>query len=875
MIRNLLRFAGLRHARRKPLRVALTILGIALGVALFVAISAINDSTLAFFRENVGSMTGKATFTVLGSEAGFGEEAVETVKNVDGVASAVPMIESRARTLDGQTLVVFGIDLLQESAVRDYRGDQADTDVIEDPLEFLNQGDSLIVTKRFAAARGLQVDSTIDLLTALGTKRFTVRGLLEPSGPAKAYGGGVAIMDIDGAREMFGKDGKVDRIDIVPAAGVDEVALAARIQAALDAPTAGRTGGSGLRVERREDQSEALAKMVAGYQGILAFCSLLALLIGMFLVANTIAVAVADRRREIAVLRAVGASRKGVLAMFVIDAAWMGVLGGAIGALLGRELAGLLVERVSASMSRQYVTPIDVADLQFSSAQAIMGVIAGLVAAVLASIWPAWQATRISGSEAFGSGPAGAPAVAKTRRAKLLRAIGIGLLAAFGALSATGISNPALDAIKPLFGVVGAVLAAPLLVALGLRGLAWLVDARGPLGRFAVLRLAAQNLLRDPARTGGNVLSLVIGLMLVITMAVIQSSFTTSIGDWNDRVLRSDLWVSSVGRVLALDVQPLDESLGAEIDRIPGVDIADGKGARGFRIVHHRHQGRQIVIKAMEPQHPRVGNAWFDVIDRPVDEAVGALFAKDAVGALISQNFGAHFGVATGDTLTLQTPSGPQPFAVLGTVVDYGSPEGTLYLSRAVYKRLWRDPLVTAFAVEVAPGSSVDDVRTALEATLGKRGLIATKNSELRGQFDEMMEESFGYTRAIEIAALGIGLLALLSTLLVSLLARTRELGMLRAIGMSRGQLARMIVGEAVLLGAFGGIAAALLGVYLARLWVVSTLAASLGWYVHVHVPLASVATTVGSGLAVGAIVGLLCAQRVAALEIRAALEQS
>ena len=873
MIRTLLRFAGLRHIRRKPFRAALTALGIALGVALFVAISAINDSTLAFFRTNVNSMTGKATFTVLGSEVGFPEEIVDVVRDVPGVESAVPMVENRARFGSGETLVVFGVDLLQEAAVREYGGgpsdDQHADEVVEDPLEFLNQPDSIIVTRSFAAAHGLKVESPFDLVTALGKQRFVVRGLLEPSGPAKAYGGGVAIMDIDGAREMFGKVGKVDRIDIVPEAGVDQDELARRIDAAV------AKAGSGLRLARKEDQSKAMAKMIEGYQGILAFCSLLALLIGMFLVANTISVAVADRRREIAVLRAIGASRAGVMVMFVIDAALMGVIGGLIGALLGRELAGLLVERVSASMSRQYVTPIDVSELHFSSAQAITGVIAGVIAATLAALWPAWRATRVSGGEAFGGGPAGAPPLVRSRRATIRRLVGIGLLAAFGLLSGSGVSHPAIDAVKPLLGVVGAVLAAPWIVALGLHGLGWLVGVRGPLGRFAVLRLACQNLLRDPARTGGNVLSLVIGLMLVITMAVIQFSFKTSIGDWNQRVLRSDLWVSSIGRVLAVDVQPLSESLGSEIDKVPGVDIADGKGARGFRIVHHDHQGRQIVIKAMEPQHPKVGNAWFDVIDRPVDQAVGELFAPSTTGVLISQNFAGHFKKRTGDILELTTPSGTEQFRVLGTVVDYGSPEGTLFLSRDVYKRLWRDPLVSAFSVEVAPGHTALEVQQAIERELGPRGLIATRNSQLREQFDTMMDESFGYTKAIEIAALGIGLLALLSTLLVSLLARQRELGMLRAIGMSRGQLARMILGEAMLLGIFGGAAAVLLGIYIARLWVVSTLASSLGWFIHVHVPLVSVATTLATGLGVGVVVGFLCARRVATLEIRAALEGS
>ncbi len=874
MIGNLLRFAGFRHLHQKPFRATLTALGIALGVALFVAIAAINESTLAFFRTNVSSMTGKASFTVLGSEVGFPEEIVDVVREVPGVESAVPMIENRARFGSGETLVVFGVDLLQEAAVREYGGgadadDQHADEVIEDPLEFLNQPDSIIVTRSFAASHGLKVESPFDLVTARGKQRFVVRGLLEPTGPAKAYGGGVAIMDIDGAREMFGKVGKVDRIDIVPEEGVDKAELGRRIAAALEQASAG------LRVEHKEDQARTLAKMIEGYQGILAFCSLLALLIGMFLVANTIAIAVADRRREIAVLRAIGASRGGILTMFVIEAAVMGVIGGVLGALLGRELAELLVERVSASMSRQYVTPIDVTELTFSSAQAVTGVVAGVVAAVLAALWPSWQATRVSGGEAFGAGPAGAPPVIRTRRAALLRGTGIAMLAAFGALSGAGIVHPAIDALKPLLGVVGAVLAAPWIVALGLRGLGWLVAARGPLGSLAVLRLSVQNLLRHPARTGGNVLSLVIGLMLVITMAVIQHSFKTSIGDWNQRVLRSDLWVSSIGRVLAVDVQPLSEDLGPEIDRVPGVDVAGGKGARGFRIVHHPHEGRTISLKAMEPQHPKVGNAWFDVVDRPVDETVSELFAPGVQGVLVSQNFTGHFGKKTGDTLELATPSGKASFRVLGTVVDYGSPEGTLYLSRDVYKRLWNDPLVSAFAVEVAPGHTPEQVQRAIEAALGPRGLIATRNSQLREQFDVMMDESFGYTKAIEVAALGIGLLALLSTLLVSLLSRQRELGMLRAIGMSRGQLVRMVLGEAVLLGIFGGVAAVLLGIYLARLWVVSTLASSLGWFIHVHVPLASVVTTLATGLGVGVVVGVLCARRVATLEIRSALEAS
>jgi putative ABC transport system permease protein len=457
----------------------------------------------------------------------------------------------------------------------------------------------------------------------------------------------------------------------------------------------------------------------------------------------------------------------------------------------------------------------------------------------------------------------------------ILRAAGLAMLAGFGVLSVGAPPHPVIEAVKPALGILGAVLGAPLLVALGVRALAKLVDARGPLGRFVVLRLACENLLRHPSRTGGNVLSVVIGLMLVVTMAVIQHSFKTSIADWNQRTLRSDLFVSSIGRVLTIDVQPLAESLAAELDQVPGVDLGDGKGARGFRIVHFMHEGRQLVIKAYDPMHPRIGTSLIDVVDRDPVAAVRELFDATTPAVIVSENFAAHFGKKTGDVLELATPSGAQQLRIVATATDYGSPEGVLIFGRETYKRLWRDPLVTGFTIEVAKGFTTESVRDAIDARFGSRGLVATPNRDLSRQFDEVMDESFGYTKAIEIAALAIGLLALLSTLLVSLLARQRELGMLRAIGLSRGQLARMILGEATLLGSIGGLVAAALGVYIAKLWVVSTLASSLGWFIRVHVPVASVGATVATGLLVGLVVGLLCAWRVASLQIRSALEST
>ena len=264
--------------------------------------------------------------------------------------------------------------------------------MVDDPLEFLNQEDSIIVTRAFAREYGLTIESPVELLTALGRKRFVVRGLLADEGAARAYGGNLAIMDIDGARVMFGREGKIDRIDIVPRDGEDRDALAARMQAAL---------GAGYRIEQQSSQTETLHRMVEGYQGILSFLSTLALLVGMFLVANTITLSVAERRREIATLRAIGASRVRVVIMFVIEAAVLGLVGGAAAIPLGRALGGALIGQVSDSMTRQFVTPIDLTELVFTRTDALIGVAAGVIAAVLAAIVPAWRAARVRGSEAF------------------------------------------------------------------------------------------------------------------------------------------------------------------------------------------------------------------------------------------------------------------------------------------------------------------------------------------------------------------------------------------------------------------------------------------------------------------------------------------
>ncbi|MBC7384777.1 MAG: ABC transporter permease, partial [Cryobacterium sp.] len=495
-MKNLIRYVALRHLQLRPARTILTTLGVAFGIALYLAISIINRSTQESFRENVESVSGKSQITISAGPTGFDESKLETIQKVEGVGHAVPMVEARAffhgATEKDESLYIIGVDLLQESAVRTYK--TTDDKIIDDPLIFLNQPDSLVVTKKFAAERGLTIDSKMDLATTNGSKVFTVRGLLEPEGAARAYGGSLAIMDIDGARAIFGKVGKIDRIDIVPSEGVDLTRLEEKLREKL---------GGGFTVERPEEQSAATEKMVASYQMMIAFFGSLALLVGLFLVFNSVSISVAERKREIGILRALGASRNGILGVFVLESAMMGLLGAFIGSGLGRILADFMVKQVTYSLSAQFHTNVQANHLELTLSQFLTTLALGAVTSAIAAFLPALRASRITPLEAMKS--SGLESNRQERGGQRGVIFGATLLV-FVYFSMRFQWNRIFAPIEQITqgaSVLGAAFFGPALVFLMIRGLRKVTR----LGKIPIFRLAQENLIRSRRRTATNVMA--------------------------------------------------------------------------------------------------------------------------------------------------------------------------------------------------------------------------------------------------------------------------------------------------------------------------------------------------------------------------------
>jgi putative ABC transport system permease protein len=290
--------------------------------------------------------------------------------------------------------------------------------------------------------------------------------------------------------------------------------------------------------------------------------------------------------------------------------------------------------------------------------------------------------------------------------------------------------------------------------------------------------------------------------------------------------------------------------------------------------VHIRYGDRTIGLKAYDEPEQSLHYSTLDVQDRPAAEAGYELYHSPDDTVLVSDNFRLHFHKKTGDYVDLESPSGIVHARIAGVLVDFASPEGVIYMARDRYKRHWRDPLVSAFGIQLLPGFTEDQVRGEIDRRFGReRNLTVVSNAEIKRQMIEVIDQSFTYTRAIEGAALLVGLLGLLNTLLVSVMERMRELGMLRAVGMSRGQMSRMILQEAVLQGFFGAAAAVVLGSFVAYLWITHSLAHIFGWMIQFYFPWTSVLTTLALGTGVAAIASILPARRASHLEIREALE--
>lgn len=785
---HLFRLLTLPYVRRRRTRAALMVAGIAMGVAVFVAMHAANRSVLAGFRDTVARLAGRTVLQVSAGEAGLSEDVLDRVRDVRGVRSAVPIIEATVETgLTGEgSVLVLAVDLVGDAALRDYDVEGKDG-VIDDPLEFLAQPDSIIVTRELADRHGLRIGGVLPVRTMDGLKQFTVRGVLSPGGMGGAFGGNLAVMDVYAAQRVFGRGRTFDRVDLT----LTDDGSVERVQSALQ-----RALGPAYAVEPPERRSRNLEALLSGYAVLVNVTSALALVIGMFVIYNVFAMAVTERRSDIGILRALGATRGQVRALFLTESAVAGAVGAACGIALGQLAVGVF-SRATAGLVTALSGEPQAGAASLVGGDLLAAAAAGGVAVSVAAAWlPAAAAARLDPVLTLQKGRAQV-LTSPERRWRLWAAAGLSLAAL--ACCAAG-PAPAFSA-GYLLAVTACLLMVPsastVLTRLLRTPLRWLSPVEGA--------LAADSLLQAPRRTSAAVAGLMLALAAAVGVAGVARATFESINDWASTVFNADLLVSTSPSLNARSFH-FPASLADDLERMPGV-----AAVQSVRSIVAPVNGWPVMIVGLEMARSAVLNRERRVVAG--DRQTMYRQAGAGSGAIVSESFALLQQRRLGDTVELAAPLGSLQLPIVGIFRDYSNQTGVIYIDLAVYRQYWRDDSLDLVHVYLRPGLDPRAARQAVFERFGSRQrLFVLLNGDVRAYIGGVGRQWFSLAYAQIAVAVLVALLGIVNALTVSIVDRRREIGVLRAIGGLTRQVRRTLWLEAVTIALVGTLLGVALG---------------------------------------------------------------
>jgi putative ABC transport system permease protein len=566
---NLLRHISLKHIRYQKAQTLLALAGISLGVAAIVSIGIVNKSVLQSFEDSFHNATGRAALQVTGAQTGFPEAMLEKIRAVPGVEYAVPVVDTDGLLAKGKerSIMVLGVDVLVDSQIRSYSLADESAD-IPDPLLFLAKPDSILITKAMAEREGIALDQKIQVETVQGTRTFRVRGFLNPEGPAKVMGGNLAVMDIYAAQMAFGKEGRVDRIDVSLLQGEELEAVTRRIQAVLP---------QGYTVDTPAGRTRQIEGMLNKFQTGLNLISIFALVVGMYLIYNAVAISIVHRRKEIGILRALGVTRGQIMRLFLAETFVISIiastLGVGMGILFAGSIVGVLGKIVSLWYARTAVTGISVSWLH-----PVAGIACGIAASLAAAVFPVLAGSRISPISAIRSVPWSEEGFLTGKR---LNAIAV----FFIFLAATVYCLYRFTEFSPLFRSSGFLFSSQIffLLALSLLTPAFLKGFITIFHRLLAYRLgstgmlAGLNLRKNITRNAVAVAAIFFGISVFVNSAGFVYSIKKSVTTWLDAVVRADIIVSNGHPSSSTNAQtiPMPVDMWQDIEKVPGVRSAD------------------------------------------------------------------------------------------------------------------------------------------------------------------------------------------------------------------------------------------------------------------------------------------------------------
>ncbi len=820
------------HALQRPFRTLLSIAGVALGVLASVAIGTANIQVLRSFEQAVTTVAGPATLEIAGHDLGVDESAITAVRSVEGVVSAAPIIEESVVIAQGeargQALEILGLDLLAESGARGFQIAQADAEVA---LELLLAPDALYLGRQVAADWNLKAGSIVEVTVGGRVVPLRIAGLIHHEAAETSLWDRLAVMDIAAAQVLFQSIGRLERINLVttPNRPLDDIIASLR---AILPPH--------LIVQRPAQRTKQVENMVWAFQLNLSVMSWVGLLVGVFLIYNTIAFVVAQRRREIGIYRALGMTERRVAGLFLVEAGLLGLLGGLLGGVGGVWLSKGLVSLVSRTVSDLYA-PVTSNGLILSMDIVTLiavakGILLGTVVSMVGALGPSVEAGKTVTVRALAPGDYEST---NQLRTGLWGWISVVLLVLAGICSLMGpVGN------LPLFGYLATVCllgALSCLAPICIKALGWRSLRHGSqtmLVGGSLRLIAADQAARHPGRNAVTVSALMVGLAIMIGVVVMVRSFRDTVEFWVDETVMADLIVAPQswlqGRQSGQASRALPGTWDSTLSAIDGIAAVDT-----YREAYVGVAGQSVALVSRDLRLHAQRSRYLMIHG---DSSAALRRAAETGGALLSEVLATRLQLREGDTLTITTPAGPAAVPVDGIFYDYATDGGKIVMDRTWYRRQWHDDRVTVYSVYLAPGIDAERVRQSIVTHVaGLDGMtlppLVIRNHELRQEILDIFDRSFVLTYVLEAIAVLVAVLGIVNTLVTAVLERRREFAALGAIGASTRQIERLVLWEAAYLGLIGAALGVVGGLLLALLLIRVINKQSFGWTIQMTVP--------------------------------------
>ncbi|HYM59497.1 MAG TPA: FtsX-like permease family protein [Thermoanaerobaculia bacterium] len=859
----------LRPIVRETIRTLLTILGIAVGVAVVVAIELSNQSALRAFGESVDAIAGRANYQIVSEAVPIPEDVLIRLQPLwrRGVRFA-PIIDIEGVIEPDQTPIrLLGVDLLSDLHFRDYRYATVMTSATERPQSRaddepanarmistwldLFRDDSIVVAASFAHEHRLALGSVLRIDVLGHERRMTIRGILEPRGPATAFNGSIAVADIAAAQTSFGLTGKLTRIDLlVPDASADELLREVR-----------RVIPAGARVERPSQRNERVAKMLRAFRINLFALAGVALLVGMFLVYNTVLISILRRRRDVGIFKTLGVSPRQIFLAFLSEGLVFGLIGSAAGIALGDALASAILRLIGRTINSLYVTSSPEA-IVLKPAIIALGATVGTLLSLVSAIQPSLEAARVRPIVLI------QPGLHQRVGRKNNRALALASIACFAAGTLVSFIPPyrgiaVAGYVGVLFIVAGFSLPAPMIVTAVSHGLAPLLRRIfGVVGQLAPASLPAS--LRRTA-VASAALSLATGMMVAVALMV--GSFRETVRIWVDQTVGSDLWLRPSRGLTNAQIALFPESISADLakvgfiaafDRVRGKDIAYGES----------------IIAVGSGDFPVTGGFGVLPMVKPRSAAAALARALAIDGVFISESFAIKFDKDVGDSVVLPTAHGMRGFPITGIYRDYSNDRGVVVMDRSLYIRSFEDHAINTVAIFLKPGVDPEWARVELEHRFGPSyHAFAITNRSIRREVMTIFDQTFLITYALLGVAIAVAVLGIVNTLAALILERARELALLRVLGLSAAELRRMLVLESSLLGLVSTAVGLVMGYVLSFELIYVINKQSFGWTIDFHTPAALIAISLAVTFLSASVAGFIPARLAARIDLASAIK--